>query len=1142
MKMNAEASPMAGPNLAERISALQNAQLSHTGGKRPAGGMQLVMPDFSVKTVKKDEPQRTCWGTTHVMPDVAKKAVKKDKSQRTGRDTLPLLPDLAKRAVEKDELQRTGTEELWLVDSDTWEDYIQWPDAYDVGSPHTKENGCPETIKDGYNMRIISGSSSKARDPVRPLKEKNFHSKRKTKNPVTEPDTKHRRFSKFLSSLSLMVTPDAVSKRKRGEVATTAKPAAAAFSKTFESRADKTTKSQKARVTKSAEHSAATQSAEHSAAVFDDCVRTLSTTSSSQGVSGWLRSMWEDAAESTSSDSKQQTEGFEQSFQSLALLDPPDAASREERCKVETTLNPAATASSKSFERQAVKATKSRKGQVTRVNEPPVPLFDDFVQTLSSTSSSQGVTSRFRSMLDDANESSSNDSKQQSECFEQSFQCFDLNQSKDYETDESPNIPGHATRKIRKGTNSTNRESDIGHHQHPDQLYGNGRATTGPYSLSATTVPEPELREVDSSGKLHPESYPLPALHSSYSESRWGILGIEERIDECEAPKESSRGTNGTYIADVATRSRSRVAPPAPSSNLLPSKEVEEIDRLLSLLNPFSTEERESDSEDLVERSRSFLESRKEKYDSLRSELSNSSEDGLSEIEKSQLATDASQNNGLVASLQSELDQAPRCLSGRKTTQCTVEATNKAQHRSPKRRLDPPASEPNVAKQQTDAPVAKPVAIFERNEPGDRLQTKTVGIVKTEKDLHISKTEKQAYLSETEKSAYISKTDKPACISETDKLSDIKDTLSMKIKETLEKKSFASLLKEAPLQTESGDEDLSAQSSFTSLLNEAPLQTESGDEEMSAQSSFTSLLKDAQMQTESGDEEMSALSNFPSQLEDAHLHTESGDPLQTGSGDEEMSAQSSCALLGGERPMQSLQVDVDSVQGNRSFQERSLSQASYFSPSSLCQDTTPRSAASSYDGMLQPLEMRDHAPDPIRDYWRNFATVKTRGSFDSVSIGNEKDGLVPHSNMVGRSNEYIPGHARIEEHDSEMNEIYDEERTERMHPVRKRVEIREPTEFEQRKSNHRSNYSRATAQVRHEVTEEYPKQPADRLLYVMNPLLSGDTDLESTDAQTQYTDLDTTYTVESDAAEKAQHYSFMCGGLEFGFKGFPGCS
>ena len=232
--------------------------------------------------------------------------------------------------------------------------------------------------------------------------------------------------------------------------------------------------------------------------------------------------------------------------------------------------------------------------------------------------------------------------------------------------------------------------------------------------------------------------------------------------------------------------------------------------------------------------------------------------------------------------------------------------------------------------------------------------------------------------------------------------------------------------------------------------------------------------------------------------------------------------------------MDSLQVDVDSEQAHQRFQERSLSQASDFSPSSLCLDTTPRSAASSFNGVVQPLEMRDHAPDPIRDYWRNFATVKTRGSFDSVSITNEKDGVFPHSNIVGKPNEYIPGQTKIDEYDCEVHERYNEERTEMMSPVRKRVEIREPREVEQRRGTNRS--------VRHEVEAELPKQYADRLLYVMSPLLRGDTDLESTDAGTHYTDLETTYTVESDPVEKAQHFSFMCGGLEFGFKDFPGCS
>jgi hypothetical protein len=352
----------------------------------------------------------------------------------------------------------------------------------------------------------------------------------------------------------------------------------------------------------------------------------------------------------------------------------------------------------------------------------------------------------------------------------------------------------------------------------------------------------------------------------------------------------------------------------------------------------------------------------------------------------------------------------------------------------PKRRLDPPASEPVVAKQQRDTS-AKPFA--------------------------------------------------------TDKLSDIKQTLSTKIKETLQKKSFASLLKEAPLQTESGDEEISAQSSF------APLQMENGGEEISAQSSFA--------------------------------------PLQTESGDEEISAHSSFAVLGEGGSMHSLQFGVDSEQVNRSYLERSLSQVSDFSPSFL--DTTPRSAGSSFNGTLQPLE----APDPIRDYWRNFANVKTRGSFDSVSIVNEKDRVVAHSSRVGRPHEHLPEHARIEEYDCEAHARESEDRIERMALVSKRAEIREP---EQGRSTNRSTYLRAAAPVRHDVEEELPKQVADRLLYVMSPLLSDDTDLdnESIDLQTHNTDLETAYSAESDAAEKAQLCSFLCGGLELGFKGFPGCS
>jgi hypothetical protein len=143
-------------------------------------------------------------------------------------------------------------------------------------------------------------------------------------------------------------------------------------------------------------------------------------------------------------------------------------------------------------------------------------------------------------MLEDANDSTCSDSKQHSGDFEQSFQPFDLTQSKDHETDEWPTILGHKSRKISTSASSTNQESEIGHHRHPDQSFSNGRATTGPSFSSATTIPKPQLREVDSSGKplsralsrnLTPESLPLPVLHSSYSERRWGILGIEERID-----------------------------------------------------------------------------------------------------------------------------------------------------------------------------------------------------------------------------------------------------------------------------------------------------------------------------------------------------------------------------------------------------------------------------------------------------------------------------------------------------------------------------------------------------------------------------------------------------------------------------------
>jgi hypothetical protein len=1041
MRMNAEANPAGTLNLADRISALQQAQLSHSGAKKPVGGMAIVLPEFA----QKNEPQA----------------------------------------------RRNGA--LWLVDSDTWENWADWPDENDVTLPDMKRNGFyPESSKVGDAFR---SDSNKARGaPVAPLGETSFHGGRNINNPGTEPETRER-LSNFLATLSLTTAPEGASKAEYDETEHIANTAATAYSKLFESRADKKTKSQKRRVKRSIK-----PSKDAFEDVDDTFVQTLSSTSSSHGVTSWLRSMWEDTNESSNSGSKLH--------------------------------------------------------------------------------------------------SSNSGSKQHSESFEPSFQSFDFNASRDYKTDEWFNFLGREPQRKSESASLDNRERGIEHRSHTVQSSSNDRANRGPHLPSATTVSRPELREVYSSRKSRlSRNLPSELMHTSYAGRRGGILGIEERIDECEAPQESLGGT------DVAVRGTPRVVPPVPSISISPSKEAADIDRLLNLLDPVVTGKREADSEDFhrlaartrspfdsrgqkhdglsslqsrldqdprclnenkaappsgVEaRTRSLLESRVHKHDDLHPEFpecSMSSDGGLSEIRNHQVSADPNPNDVLVSSRQSRLHQAPRCHSGHKAappsgvearTRPRLESRSKAappsveartraffesrvqkhddlilefpewsmssdselisenhevsadanpnsnddlhpewsmssdgglseirnhqesadtssspndylvsslqsrldqapryiSRRKAAPRLDPPASETIVAKQPTDAPVAK----FERAKP--------VAIFETEP-------------------TFISETDKPVFLSKRDKPSGTKETLSMKIKETLQKKSFASLWKEASLQTET----------------------------------------------------------------------------QSSSGDGEISTQSSFAVLGGEK---NVHVDVDSEHVDRGFRERSTSQKSGFSPPRPSYLTTiPKSADVSFNAIGLPSELRNHAThasDPIRDYWRNFATVKARGSFDSVSIVNDKDGVVAHSSKVGWVHGDVLGHVRIEEYDYEPHQTYNEDTVGKMKTVGKRVEIREPREVGQGRSADKSNYSRAAKPGRHEIEEELPTQASDRLLYVMSPLLSGDTDQETeyTDDRTQYTDIRSTYTdeetrAESVAAEKC--CAFMCGGLELSLKGFSGCS
>lgn len=53
---------------------------------------------------------------------------------------------------------------------------------------------------------------------------------------------------------------------------------------------------------------------------------------------------------------------------------------------------------------------------------------------------------------------------------------------------------------------------------------------------------------------------------------------------------------------------------------------------------------------------------------------------------------------------------------------------------------------------------------------------------------------------------------------------------------------------------------------------------------------------------------------------------------------------------------------------------------------------TPVPSTASQSGMTESLDKRAYASDPIRNYWRAYSNIRSRGSFDSVSLKNGKGG------------------------------------------------------------------------------------------------------------------------------------------------------
>ena len=142
-------------------------------------------------------------------------------------------------------------------------------------------------------------------------------------------------------------------------------------------------------------------------------------------------------------------------------------------------------------------------------------------------------------------------------------------------------------------------------------------------------------------------------------------------------------------------------------------------------------------------------------------------------------------------------------------------------------------------------------------------------------------------------------------------------------------------------------------------------------------------------------------------------------------------------------------------------------------------------------------------PDTIRNYWQNFSEIKTRGSFDSVSLINADTRWTRPSPLYATPL-----------------------RTEKVRAMRQKI-IQET-------SMHLDSSHGAGHMYKHR--RELASPVENRLLYVMGPLLSGD----SEDTETLVTEDDAATTKRGDGSN-APGCTFLCGSANWNF-GFKNCT
>lgn len=579
------------------------------------------------------------------------------------------------------------------------------------------------------------------------------------------------------------------------------------------------------------------------------------------------------------------------------------------------------------------------------------------------------------------------------------------------------------------------------------------------------------------SRKRIPVSESVPFMPPSRVGRRRGVLGIEERVDGFEAAEESPRGT------DIAVRSIVQNSPTELSVNSSPSEK--EMDFAFDTI---ATRKDHTESVDL-----SRFAASKQSFPG--KQLSSSFTEDQSDMLKSH-GFIGSSDDSLVLSLRRRLDQdaSPAPPPQPKVVASTAVEAILAYQVPFKHREDPPASSPAIAERSRNAPI---------------------GISKSG-------------LSSTERSS----------------------------PQQVQQSSLAPVPSTAPYNTQSSlGSALQASNSTVSKHPRSPSW------------SFPELKKRSilQMDTESASDGENSETSVDASVDAVHQGVRSMEPNRSGSN------------------------SSDNV-GDNCHERQSSSHLSDVSPQSAGLTPTSRSVENSFEDRDRPPKKRGYASDPIRNYWRNFADVKTWGSFDSVSFVKDANGVRSRPVRIDRPSVHFEEQQRIDTYDYGIP-VNDFERMEMLHDPRgdacfeKQDEIDDygyaPQDNARQKAGYQDNgiysggdtvhdiyeeegfetvpledermklttrpiqyrvangtkYLRSARRHTNEVPEELPGPVADQQMYVMGPMLSGDTDLE-----TEYTDEETTKTGRDaeDAAQK--ECGFMCGGLELSLKGFPGFS